>query len=91
MPHPNQLALPVAIDRWIQQSQTLHPVDAIERLSGKLALVTEAINIIASDADEIPAEFEGLSVVDLMSAQATLTVEIGVLRQWEAAGMQVAA
>ena len=81
MSHPNQIALPVAVARWIDQAQHLPAPDAAERLNGKLALVTEAINVIASDADEIPAEFEGLSVIDLMSAQASLTVEIGVLRQ----------
>lgn len=84
MPHPNQLALPVAVTRWIDQAQNLSAPDAAERLNGKLALVTEAINVIASDADEIPAEFEGLSVIDLMSAQASLSVEIGVLRRMAA-------
>ncbi len=87
--HPNQLALPVAISRWIDQAQRLPAPDAAERLNGKLALVTEAINVIASDEVEIPAEFEGLSVIDLMSAQASLSVEIAVLRR--SSVLQVAA
>lgn len=81
MPHPNQIALPVAVTRWIDQAQRLPAPVAAERLGGKLALVTEAINIIASDVDELPVEFEGLSVIDLMSAQASLSVELGVLRR----------
>lgn len=82
MPHPNQLALPVAVDRWIEQSHSLPAGVAAERLGEKLAVVTEAINIVASDVDELPVEFDGLSVIDLMAAQATLTIEIGVLRRF---------
>ena len=91
MPHPNQLALPVAVDRWIKQSQSLQDHDAADRLDGKLALVTEAINIIASDIDALPVEFTGLSVIDLMSAQASLSVEITVRRRFAEMDLQVAA
>jgi hypothetical protein len=78
VPHPNQLALPVAVDRWIKQSHKLEPATAHDRLNGKIALITEAINVIASDADDIPVEFAGLGIVDLMAAQATLTIEAQV-------------
>lgn len=81
MPHPNQLALPVAVDRWIKQSHKLDPAVAHDRLIGKIALITEALNVIASDRDEIPVEFEGLGVVDLMAAQAALTIEAQVALQ----------
>jgi hypothetical protein len=43
--------------------------------------VTEAIDVLASDADDVPSELDGLSVVDLMSASATLAVEIGTRRR----------
>jgi len=82
VPHPNQLALPVAVSRWIDQSQTMPDALAASRLDDKLALVTEAINIIASDEDDLPVEFTGLSVIDLMSAQASLTIEIGTRRRF---------
>lgn len=91
MPHPNQLALPVAVANWIDQSQHLQDNDAADRLNGKLELVTEAINIIASDVDDLPIEFAGLSIIDLMSASASLAVEIGVRRRFAAMDLQVAA
>lgn len=81
MPHPNQLALPVAVDRWIKQSHDLPAAVAHDRLNGKISLITDALNVIASDRDDVPVEFEGLSVVDLMSAQATLTIEAQVALQ----------
>lgn len=89
MSHPNQLALPNAVDRWIQQSQSLPGRAAYERLNDKLAIIAEAINVIASDVDELPTEFEGLSVIDLMAAQARLTVEANVALRF--ADLQVAA
>jgi len=79
--HPNQLALPVAVARWVDQSQQLPDHIAIERLGEKLAFVTEAIDVLASDADDVPSELDGLSVIDLMSASATLAVEIGTRRR----------
>lgn len=82
MPHPNQLALPVAVSRWIDQSLTMPDTLAASRLYDKLSMVTEAINIIASDEDELPVELAGLSVIDLMSAQASLTIEIGTRRRF---------
>jgi len=91
MTHPNQLALPAAVSRWIDQSQDLPDNDAADRLNGKLELVTEAINIIASDEDDLPVEFAGLSVIDLMSAQSSLAVEIGVRRRMAVANLQAAA
>ena len=81
MSHPNQLALPVAVSRWIDQSQNLPDHVAIERLNDKLSFVTEAIDVLASDADDVPWELDGLSVIDLMSASATLAVEIGTRRR----------
>lgn len=91
MSHPNQLALPVAVSRWIDQSQTLPDAVAIARLGEKLAFVTEAINVLSSDIDDVPVEIRGLSVIDLMSASASLSVEIGTRRRFMAAEMQVAA
>jgi len=85
--HPNQLALPVAVTRWVEQSQQLDDATAIERLDGKLALICDALNILASDADEVPEEIEGLSVVDLMSAQASIAAEIGTRRRLMAMGI----
>lgn len=81
MSHPNQLALPVAVSRWIDQSYWLSDTVAVARLSEKLEFVTEAIDVLASDADDVPSELDGLSVVDLMSASATLAVEIGTRRR----------
>lgn len=81
MSHPNQLALPVAVSRWIDQSYWLSDAVAIERLSEKLSFVTEAIDVLASDADDVPSELDGLSVIDLMSASASLAVEIGTRRR----------
>lgn len=81
MSHPNQIALPVAVSRWINQSQNLPDAVAIARLSEKLEFVTEAIDVLASDADDVPSELDGLSVVDLMSASATLALEIGTRRR----------
>lgn len=89
MPHPNQLALPVATARWIDQSQHLSDDLAIERLGEKLATITDALNIVSSDVDELPPEMAGLSSIDLMAAQASLTVELRVRRRF--AGMAVAA
>jgi hypothetical protein len=79
--HPNQLALPVAVSRWIDQSYWLSDTVAVARLSEKLEFVTEAIDVLASDADDVPSELDGLSVIDLMSASATLAVEIGTRRR----------
>jgi hypothetical protein len=79
--HPNQIALPVAVARWIDQSQAMPDAVAVERLGEKLAFVTEAIDVLASDADDVPSELDGLSVIDLMSASATLSVEIGTRRR----------
>ncbi len=81
MPHPNQIALPVAVSRWIDQSQNLPDTVAVARLSEKLEFVTEAIDVLASDADDVPSELDGLSVIDLMSASASLAVEIGTRRR----------
>lgn len=85
--HPNQLALPVAVTRWVDQSQQLDDATAIERLDGKLALICDALNILTSDADEVPPEIEGLSVVDLMSAQSSLAAEIGTRRRLMSLGI----
>ncbi|GAA0768656.1 hypothetical protein [Brevundimonas olei] len=85
--HPNQLALPVAVTRWVEQSQQLDDATAIERLDGKLTLICDALNILASDADEVPPEIEGLSVVDLMSAQSSIAAEIGTRRRLMAMGI----
>lgn len=82
MTHPNQLALPVAVSRWIDQSQKLPDMVAVARLSEKLEFVTEAINVLASDTDDVPVEFAGLSVIDLTSASASLAVEIGTRRRF---------
>jgi hypothetical protein len=79
--HPNQIALPVAVGRWIDQSQALPDAVAVERLSDKFIFITEAIDVLASDTDDAPVEIRGLSVIDLMSAQATLTIEIGTRRR----------
>lgn len=81
MPHPNQQALPVAVARWIDQSQNLPDAAAIARLNEKLSFITEAIDVPASDADDVPVEIRGLSVIDLMSASASLAVEIGTRRR----------
>ncbi len=81
MSHPNQLALPVAVSRWIDQSQTLPDAVAVERLGEKLTFITEAIDVLASDTDDVPSELDGLSVIDLMSASASLAVEIGTRRR----------
>jgi hypothetical protein len=89
--HPNQIALPVAVSRWIDQSQTMPDHVAVERLSDKLIFITEAIDVLASDTDDVPVEIRGLSVIDLMSASATLSVEIGTRRRFMAVEMQVAA
>ncbi len=91
MTHPNQIALPVAVSRWIDQSQTMPDAVAVERLAEKLTFITEAIDVLASDADDVPVEIQGLSVIDLMSASASLAVEIGARRRFMAAEMQVAA
>jgi hypothetical protein len=91
MTHPNQIALPVAVGRWIDQSQTLPDAVAVERLSDKLIFITEAIDVLASDTDDVPVEIQGLSVIDLMSASASLSVEIGTRRRFMAVEMQVAA
>ena len=85
--HPNQMALPVAVTRWIDQSQTMSDAVAIERLDEKRNTICEAINIVASDDDEVPVEFAGLSVVDLMSAQSSLTAEINTRRRCMAMGI----
>lgn len=85
--HPNQMALPVAVTRWVEQSQNLDDSTAIERLGEKLNTVCEALNVISSDADDVPVEFEGLSVVDLMSAQCSLTAEINTRRRFQAMGI----
>ena len=82
MSHPNQIALPVAVSRWIDQSQTMPDHVAVERLSDKLIFITEAIDVLASDRDDVPVEIRGLSVIDLMSASATLSVEIGTRRRF---------
>ena len=81
MSHPNQIALPVAVSRWINQSQNLPDAVAIARLSEKLEFITEAIDVLASDTDDVPVEIRGLSVIDLMSASASLAVEIGTRRR----------
>lgn len=85
--HPNQLALPVAVTRWVDQSQQLDDATAIERLDGKLALICDALNILTSDADEVPPEIEGLSVIDLMSAQSSIAAEIGTRRRLMSMGI----
>jgi hypothetical protein len=69
------------VSRWINQSQALTDGLAIARLNEKLAFVTEAIDVLASDADDLPSELDGLSVIDLMSASASLAVEIGTRRR----------
>jgi hypothetical protein len=81
VPHPNQQALPVAVARWIDQSQNLPDHAAVARLNEKLAFVTEAIDVLASDTDDVPSELDGLSVIDLMSASASLALEIGTRRR----------
>ena len=81
MPHPNQQALPVAVARWIDQSQNLPDAAAIARLGEKLEFITEAIDVLASDADDVPSDLDGLPVIDLMSASASLAVEIGTRRR----------
>ena len=91
MSHPNQIALPVAVSRWIDQSYWLSDAVAVERLNDKLIFITEAIDVLASDTDDVPVEIQGLSVIDLMSASASLAVEIGTRRRFMAAEMQVAA
>lgn len=85
--HPNQLALPVAVTRWVAQSQKLDDATAIDRLGVKLGLICEALNVLASDADDVPPEMDGLSVVDLMSAQSSLTAEINTRRRFMAMGI----
>lgn len=82
MTHPNQIALPVAVSRWIDQSYWLSDALAAERLGEKLTFITEAIDVLASDTDDVPVEIQGLSVIDLMSASATLAVEIGTRRRF---------
>ncbi|MFC5374014.1 hypothetical protein ACFPIF_15730 [Brevundimonas faecalis] len=60
---------------------------AIKRLDVKRTTICKAINVIASDADNIPVEFAGLSVVDLMSAQSSLTAEINTRRRLMTTGI----
>ena len=86
MSHPNQLALPVAVSRWIDQSYWLSDAVAVERLNDKLIFITEAIDVLASDTDDVPVEIRGLSVIDLMSASASLAVEIGTRRRFAEIG-----
>lgn len=85
--HPNQLALPVAVTRWVAQSQQLDDATAIDRLGVKLGLICEALNVLASDADDVPPEIDGLSVIDLMSAQSSIAAEIGTRRRLMSLGI----
>lgn len=84
MPHPNQFALPIAVDAWIDEANTLPDRDAADRLQAKVNLLQDKIHLfsIASYRDVEPCEsVAGLSVVDLMAAQSRLAVEATVRRR----------
>lgn len=90
MPHPNQLALVTATEKWIQQSQSLPDIVAADRLTIKINEVQDGIHemSLASIEDrEADDSLNGLSVIDLMSAQSRLIVERNVRLRFAAMGM----
>lgn len=79
MPHPNQIALVHATQRWIDQAHKLPADEAAYRLGRRIRLIEQGIQTIGSDNDDLPEELAGLSVFDLQAAQAQLLVEQRVL------------
>ncbi|WP_292229396.1 hypothetical protein [Brevundimonas sp.] len=92
MPHPNQQALAMAAERWIDQSQDLTDNTAVERLTYKINTLQDGIHelSLASIQDREPDEsLTGLSVIDIMAAQSRLVVERNV--RMRGMGMRLAA
>ncbi|WP_374387177.1 hypothetical protein [Brevundimonas sp.] len=92
MPHPNQLALAQAAERWIEQSQQLPQQTAIKRLTAKINVLQDGIHelSLASIEDREPDEtLAGLSAIDIMAAQGRLVVERNVRQRF--ADMEIAA
>lgn len=92
MPHPNQLALVSATDRWIDQSQNLPDRIAVDRLTEKINTLQAGIHemSLASFHDREPHEsLAGLSAIDIIAAQSRLIVERNVRQRF--AAMAVAA
>lgn len=90
MTHPNQLALPVAVTRWIEQSQSLPNELAADRLTLKINALQDGIHEfgLAAQTDRDPDDsLAGLSVIDIMAAQGRLIVERNVRLRFAAMGI----
>lgn len=86
----NQIALVHAAECWIEESQGLTDAEAARRLTTKIDLLQDKIQLlsVAAFRDETPpAEVAGLSVIDVMSAQSRLVVERAVRMRFAAMGM----
>jgi hypothetical protein len=81
MPHPNQIALVHATQRWIEQAHNLPASEAAHRLGRRIRQIEAGIQQLGADNDDLPEDLAGLSVFDLQSAQAQLIIEQRVLLQ----------
>lgn len=88
MLHPNQVALPVAVQGWIAEAYSLPADVAINRLWSKVGVIEDKLRLSA-DPDCDDETIEGLSQYDLLSAQADLLVEVRTLQR--VAGRRMAA
>lgn len=79
MPHPNQIALVHATQRWIEQAHNLPASEAAHRLGRRIRQIEAGIQQLGADNDDLPEELAGLSVFDLQAAQAQLIIEQRVL------------
>lgn len=94
VPHPNQLALCICAQTWIEQSQDLTDRDAADRLTVKINSIQEKIqqlSVAAFRDEEPPVEVAGLSIIDLMAAQGMLAVERAVRLRFANLPLQAAA
>lgn len=94
MSHPNQLALVMSTERWIEQSQALPDDEARERLTVKINVLQAGIHelSLASINDREPDDaLTGLSAIDVMAAQSRLLVERNVRRRLASMDMGIAA
>lgn len=90
MSHPNQLALKMAADRWLDQAESLPDQVAAERLTIKINELQDGIHemSLAVAQDREPHEsLTGLSAIDMMHAQGRLVVERNVRLRFAAMGI----
>lgn len=94
MSHPNQLALKMATDKWLDQAESLPDQVAADRLTIKINELQDGIHemSLAAAEDREPHEsLAGLSVIDMMCAQSRLVVERNVRQRFAAMDLRVAA